>query len=66
MRRIIKISKMKKSKRKGDKVYYAEGYMVRFSVPKWYVERFGEELELEINEETGEIKLKPVKPEGRG
>lgn len=60
MKRIVRIVKMKKTKRKGDKVYTSEGYMVRFTLPKRYVERFGEELELEIDEETGEIRLRPI------
>ncbi len=60
MKRVIRINKTKRTKRKGDKVYVAEGYAIRFSVPKWYVEKFGEELELEIDEETGEIRLRPI------
>ena len=60
VKRVVRISKVKKTKRKGDKVYEAEGYVVRFSLPKWYVERFGEELELEVDEGSGEIKLRPL------
>ncbi|NPA84945.1 MAG: hypothetical protein GXO07_02950 [Crenarchaeota archaeon] len=66
MERVVKIHKTLKSKRKGDKVYRSEGYVVRFSLPKRYVERFGDVLLLAVDEESGEIRLRPAAPRPRG
>ena len=66
MERIVEVKETKKTKRIRDKKYEYVGYFVKFSLSKEYVERFGRRLELKIDEETGEIRLKPVKTEGRG
>ncbi|NPA84769.1 MAG: hypothetical protein GXO07_02035 [Crenarchaeota archaeon] len=61
MKRVVRARRERRTKRKGDKAYESYIYVIRIALGKSFVERFGEEFEVEVNEETGEIRLKPVK-----